>query len=500
MARKAKKGLVPEDKHLSEIGIFPFMKKAYRSYGRYTLEQRAVPDFRDGLKPVQRRILWATNELGLSGSKAVSKKSAKIVGEVMGKFHPHGDQAIYDSLVNMTRTAMPTMIGIGNFGSQTDSAGAMRYTETHLSRYSDTTFFNKRYMPVIEKVETYDGSEQEPLVLPSLLPNLLINGAYGLAVGATTSITAFELEGVVELTKEALAGEEITIGKCNDYLTPYSADGGLPFLEDDESSIDLERFYADGKGSVYWYPDAEINVSDASVLIQGFAPSYAKSLSSSIKRVEADPNVSSVENETDVDESGKSTNIAYRARLKNTVEDADVEEALYGITKHFEGKQSMTFTVTERKLPPEGTPDPEILFMYLTMPVFFSRWTEWRVAMERTAITRELGQAAARMHIVDGLLVAFKNLDAVIEIIREADDPAEELKATFDLSDKQVEAILNMRLRQIAKLEEKTLKAEKKKLMETRRVLKISHKDPVPDIIEGIDNLMGLLAKVKPGN
>ena len=501
MARRQRKGQVPEDANLTQASLFGYMKKAYKTYGKYTLEQRAVVDFRDGLKPVQRRVLWAANELGLSGAKAVAKKSAKIVVDTMGRFHPHGDKAIYDTLVGMTHTCSPPVIGVGNFGSQTEPAAAMRYSEAHLSRYADLVFFNKRYLPIIEKVETYDGSETEPLVLPALLPNLLLNGSYGIAVGATSSIPAFEIDGVIELVRRALEGEEATPELCMELLEPKSQEGGLPFLQDKESCDELERFFEKGDGSIYWYPDADINESDRSVLVTGFVPSHAKSLNSSLKKAAADPNVSGFEDETTKDgDSGKRIATAWRVSLKNSIEDEEVEEALYGVTRHFEGKQHLTFTVTERLPPPPDSPEPDVVFSKMNMTAFFKEWVEWRVRLERAAIKRELALASDRLHIVRGLLIAFKNLDDVIEIVRTSDEPAQELMDRFDLSDKQADAILNMRLRQLAKLEEKSLNAEGKALTKEIKRLKASHKEPVPDILDGLDELAEELAKVKEGS
>lgn len=473
------------------------MKSAYRNYGRYTLEQRAVADFRDGLKPVQRRILWAANEMGLSGAKAVSKKSAKIVGEVMGKYHPHGDSSIYGSMVQMTRYCRPLVVGIGNFGSQTDPPGAYRYTEAHLSRFSDRVFFDKRYTPVMETVANYDGSDKEPLVLPSVLPNLLLNGSYGLAVAATSSIPAFELEGVAHLTKEALGGTEISPGDCIEHLVPCSPEGGLAFMDDEESLDELQRFYATGRGSVYWYPDAELNVSDASVLLSGFAPGHAKSLTRSIQKVENDPNVSKVINETDVDSvDGKKTSVAYRISLKTGIEESEVENVLYSVTKYFEVKQGLVFTVTERKPPKPDSSEPDVSFSYMDMPRFFAEWSDWRIKLERSALQHEMDLASARLHIVEGLLIAFHDLDRVIAIIRESNENAKaRLMSRYKLSDEQADAILNMRLRQLAKLEEDKLEDEKRELVRRGKRLKRTHRNPVPSLVSAIDSLTEQLDK-----
>lgn len=495
MPRKKRKGEVPEDENLSEGELFAYMKDAYRSYGRYTLEQRAVADFRDGLKPVQRRILYATHEMGLSGAKAVSKKSAKVVGDVMGKYHPHGDSSIYGSLVQMTKTRRPTMVGVGNFGSQTDPPGSMRYTECHLSKYSDQVFFQKRYTDVMDTVNSYDGSDKEPLVLPSVLPNLLLNGSYGLAVAATSSIPAFELEGVAHLTKEALRGAEITPEVCTEHMVPCSPEGGLAFLDDEESLDELQRFFATGRGSVYWYPDAVLNTSDASVLVRGFAPGHAKSLRRSIEKVESDPNVSKVVNETDVDASGMTTDIAYRISLKTGIEDADIEDVLYSVTKYFEVKQGLVFTVTERRPPKPETSEPDVSFMYMDMPGFFGRWAEWRIALERSALQCEMDRASDRLHIAEGLLTAFHNIDAVIRIIRGSGDAKSKLVSRFGLSEAQAEAILNMRLRQLARLEQDKLEQEISDLRKLGKRLERTYRDPVPSLVSAIDELAEKLDK-----
>ena len=414
----------------------------------------------------------------------------------MGNLHPHGDSSIYETLVNQTKSAMPTMVGIGSFGTQLDGPAAMRYTESHLSRYSDMVFFDKRFLPVLDMAETYDGSEKEPLILPALLPNLLLNGSYGIAVGATSSIPAFEPDGVVELVRMALDGDEITSDLCMEHLVPTSPEGGLAFLEDDESRDELRRFFETGDGSIYWYPLADINPSDGSVLVTGFSPSYAKSIKRSLAALSSDPRVAAVDDETEIDESGKGTDMVFRVRLKTSIEEEEAEEALYEITRMFEGKQHLTFTVTERLPPPEGEAEPDVEFMRLDMPSFFAKWASWRTSLERKALERELDVAGARAHIVDGLLVAFRNLDAVIRIVRESDDAKAELRSRFELSDKQAESILNMKLRQLAKLEEKALKDERRKLEKESKRLRASHDDPVPDMQAGLDVIAGRLAKL----
>ena len=207
MGRKVKIRSIPDDENMEAEPTLELMADGMAKYGAYVLEDRAIPDFRDGLKPVQRRILWSMANLGLVHNKGFSK-SARTVGDVIGKYHPHGDSACYGALVSMTHFAEPFVDGQGNFGDLLYPPAAARYTEARLTRYSCENFFDRAYIPVIDDVATYDGANIEPVVLPSLLPNLLLNGVFGIGVAATCSISAFERDGVLTLTKRALTARK----------------------------------------------------------------------------------------------------------------------------------------------------------------------------------------------------------------------------------------------------------------------------------------------------
>ena len=226
--RKRDTSKIPLDEHLFEVQLDDYVKDAMSMYGHYVLEDRAIPDFRDGLKPVQRRILWSMSELGLHGHRGVLNKSVRVVGDTTGKYHPHGDQSVYGALVSMVHIARPTVFGSGNFGNYTNPPAAYRYTECRLTKYSDAMFFDPLYKAdsVTPKVENFDGSEQEPIILSAVLPNLLLNGAFGIGTGSRCAIPAFEAEGVIKLAKLAIQGKTVTANAAMKYLVPKSHAGG----------------------------------------------------------------------------------------------------------------------------------------------------------------------------------------------------------------------------------------------------------------------------------
>src|ERR1700730_8657340 len=197
---------------IGEVNILEFSKKNYYDYGISVLEDRAIPDFRDGQNPVNRRALWATHKIGLHSSAKIAK-AALVVGETLGKYHPHGDVSLYKAIVGMTNTNIATGLieGSGNWGSLSEpSAASMRYTEMRLSKFSDNVLFNKFYMPVVELCPNYDGSLQEPIILPALLPIAILNGRFGIAPGATANIPIMEYSSIIESLSKIYSGEKIT--------------------------------------------------------------------------------------------------------------------------------------------------------------------------------------------------------------------------------------------------------------------------------------------------
>lgn len=482
--------------------VFDYMKGAYASYGKYTLEKRAIPDFRDGLKPVHRRTLWAGHDLGMHGRRSVTTKSARIVGKVIGEYHPHGDEAAYQALVGMVHTAMPMMYGQGNFGGMLDKAGASRYTEASLSRYSDEMFFDRRYMPVMERVPNYDGKSEEPLVLPSVLPNLLLNGSYGIATGATSSIPAFALPGVAKLTKVALRGHRVSPERALKELEPVSPEGGSAYLGDDDSQNKLLSFYEKGVGTVYWIPDVELNIEDRSVLVKGFAPSVARNLETSLAKVEADEFVSSVDDESDIKENAKSRlggvegGMAFRITLKRETDDEgpdDVEDRLWKIASYFEAGQGLSFTVTERKPPEEGSNDVRCDFRYTGITDFFRDWAEWRLDLELRALEHEKAEESKQLARDELMLLAVDNLQVVFRALKRRDSEAY-LVQELEISREDAASILDMRVRSLKALNADALAASIEKHKSELERLEADLADPVPTMAKDIDKLVKALA------
>lgn len=459
---------------IEQDSLISYGRMAMKEYGSYTLEDRAVPDFRDGLKPVQRRILWAANQMGVSFSKNVFKKSAGIVGAVIGRFHPHGDKSAYDALVAMTHTMQRTIEGSGNFGTLIDNAAAMRYTECRLSEYSDSVFFQSQYKNVIDTCQNFDGSEREPIVLPSNIPNLLLNGAYGIATGSTCSIPAFEPEGVMQLTWRAINGKPITPKMCMKQLVPRCPEGGY-YCNDEDLQSDLYDFYSTGRGSVYWIPDAEINTDKKYLKISGFVPKVAKSLLSGLDKVANNPNVSSIDDVSYLDENGN-TRLAYQINLKRSIRGDLVEDELYYILSLFEGRQSLVMSVTERNKN-EELDQHEATFSYISMPQFFEQWAKWRIELERRSIDYELEVNRINLHKDKLMLLAVNNLQVIIQALQD-EDPISYLSKELDISIEDSTFIFNKKVIQLKKLEASLLKERIKNIRSDIKQLKEDHISP----------------------
>lgn len=485
MARKTGKtgvtGTIAEDVSVDEQGALSYTKEAMTTYGLYTLEQRAIPDFRDGFKPVHRRVLWAAHQLGLHGHRKTLTKAARIVGDTMGKFHPHGDTSIYGSLVTLTLNRVPSIFGSGNYGTLVDDAAAMRYTEARLSAFSDTNFFDRRYLPVTDMCLNFDGKFEEPAVMASVLPNLLLQGSYGIATGGTCSIPSFEPEGVAELTKLALAGKKVTGKMCLKYLVPSPHEGGGAHFEGDEDLTDeLLRFYETGRGSIYWIPDCEYDIPNRTAIMTGYAPMCAKGLAVILAKVVDDERVASISDESDIPPEGTVTGprvkLVYHIKLKSSVAKADVEDALDEITELFETKQNLVFMVEERYVDEDRQPQAKI--MNMTMPSFFREWARWRIDLEVNALKNDIKIVQEKLARQELLLMAVLNRELIIKALDMPDTEAylaKQLKISYETAD----AITDLRIKQLKALEEqpirKLIAEHKKTILGLKAELKVPH-------------------------
>jgi topoisomerase-4 subunit A len=460
---RTRKGGGGEPKKPEEIFLEPFdeaLSRRYLAYALSTITARALPDVRDGLKPVHQRILYAMRQMRLN-PKGGFKKSAKVVGEVMGNYHPHGDQAIYDAMVRLVQdfsVRVPLIDGQGNFGNiDGDNAAAMRYTESRLTEAA-ALLLDGIDEDAVDFRDTYDGEGREPVVLPAAFPNMLANGANGIAVGMATSIPPHNpaelIDACLHLIKTPNARTETLLGfvKGPDFPT-----GGV-LIEPHSSMIEA---YATGRGGfrvrARWATE-DLGRGRYQIVITEIP--YQVQKSKLIERIAELIQTKKLPAVGDVrDESAEDIRLIIEPR-SGAIDAAALMEAVFRQTE-LEARFPLNMNVLDASGAPRVMGLREALVAY----------NEHRkdVLVRRTKF--RLGKIAERLEILDGLLVAYLNLDEVIRIIRYDDDPKAELIRKFRLSDAQAEAILNMRLRNLRKLEEIEIKAEHADLKKEQKAL-----------------------------
>jgi topoisomerase-4 subunit A len=432
-----------------------FTEKAYLDYSMYVILDRALPAIGDGLKPVQRRIIYSMSELGLAAGQK-HRKSALTVGDVLGKFHPHGDSACYEAMVLMAQPfayRYPIVDGQGNWGSQDDpkSFAAMRYTESKLTRYAET-LLDELGEGTVDWVPNYDGRLEEPSVLPARLPNLLLNGATGIAVGMATDIPPHNLREVAAACIHLLDEPDATTRALMKHIKgPDLPTGG----EIVSPRADLVDFYEKGTGS--FKARATWKVEDDCIVIDAlpWLTSGAKVQEQIAEQMRAKklPLVEDLRDESDHE---NPTRIVIVPKGRKV----DVEQLMAHLcaTTDLERNYRVNLNVIGLDGRPRVMPLRELL-------------TEW-LQFRKTTVTRRLqwrlDKINRRLHILDGLLIAYLNLDEVIRIIRREEEPKPVLIKRFNLSDEQAEAILETKLRHLAKLEEMKIREEQKKLAAER--------------------------------
>ena len=445
---------------VEQLPIRRFTEDAYLNYSMYVIMDRALPHIGDGLKPVQRRIIYAMSDLGLSAN-AKYKKSARTVGDVLGKFHPHGDSACYEAMVLMAQPftyRYPLVDGQGNWGAPDDpkSFAAMRYTEARLSKFSEV-LLTELGQGTVEWQPNFDGTLKEPKTLPARLPHILLNGITGIAVGMATDIPPHNARELANACAKLLDNSRTELSELlEDVQGPdYPTDAEIITPKDD-----IRKIYETGRGSikmraVYSEENGEIVItalphqaSGGKILEQIAQQMQSKKL----------PMVSDLRDESDHE---NPTRLVVTPR-SNRVDIEQLMQHLFATTD-----LEKNYRVNINMIGLDGRPQVKDLKSILT------EWLTYR----RDTVTRRLqfrlDKILARLHILEGLMIAFLNIDEVIDIIRNEDDPKAELIARFNLSDTQAEAILDLKLRHIAKLEEMKIKGEQGELAKERDSLQL---------------------------
>ncbi len=455
------KQIIIGDDGVERQSLRAYTENAYLNYSMYVILDRALPHIGDGLKPVQRRIIYAMSELGLKNT-AKFKKSARTVGDVLGKFHPHGDSACYEAMVLMAQAfsyRYPLVDGQGNWGSPDDpkSFAAMRYTESRLTKYADS-LLGELGQGTVEWVPNFDGTLEEPSMLPARLPNLLLNGAAGIAVGMATDIPPHNLREVANACIHLLENPRSGVAELCEYIQgpdfPTEAELITP-------RSDLIKMYESGRGSlrmraVYQQESDDIvvtalphQVSGAKVLEQIAAQMQAKKL----------PMVADLRDESDHENPTrlvivpKSNRINIESLMNHLFATTDLEK---------------TYRVNMNMIGVDGRPQVKALDKML------SEWLTWRSKTVRRRLQHRLDKILRKLHILEGLMIAFLNVDKIIEIIRTEDRPKTILMNRFGLSDIQAEAIFDLKLRHLAKLEEIKIRAEQDDLKQERNMLELT--------------------------
>lgn len=461
------------DDSIERLSLKDFTEKAYLDYSMYVILDRALPHVGDGMKPVQRRIVYAMSELGLKAA-AKHKKSARTVGDVLGKYHPHGDSACYEAMVLMAQPfsyRYPLVDGQGNWGSQDDpkSFAAMRYTEAKLTKYAEV-LLQEVNQGTVDWLPNFDGTMVEPAVLPARLPNILLNGGSGIAVGMATDIPPHNLREVTSACIHLLDNPKADVAELCSFIPAPDMPTDAEIIS---SPSDLLKLYETGKGSVRMRAVYTQEQGDIIVTALPYQVSGDKILEQIAQQMQQKklPMVADLRDESDHESPTRLVIIPRSNRI-------DVEQLMAHLFASTDLER--TYRVNMNMIGVDGRPQVKNLRMILT------EWLSWRTGVVRRRLEHRLSKVLDRLHILEGLMVAYLNIDEVIAIIRYEDEPKQELMRRFNLSDIQADAILDLKLRHLAKLEEFKIKSEQDELDAERKKL---------ELILGSDQRMRTLIK-----
>ena len=430
-----------------------FTEKAYLDYSMYVILDRALPALGDGLKPVQRRIIYAMSELSLASANK-HKKSARTVGDVIGKFHPHGDSACYEAMVLMAQPfayRYPIVDGQGNWGSQDNpkSFAAMRYTESKLTKYAEVLLSELGH-GTVDWQPNFDGSLEEPVILPARLPNVLLNGTTGIAVGMATDIPPHNLREIANACIHLLEEPDATTKQLMKFVKGPDLPTGGEIIS---PRSDLVEFYEKGVGTFKARATYEIEEGNVVINALPFQVSGERVQEQVAEQIRAKklPMVDDIRDESDHE---NPTRLVIIPR-SNRVDMVEVMNHLFATTD-----LERSYRVNLNIIATDGRP------RVMGLKAILSEWLEFRIATVTRRLQHRLDKVSRRLHILAGLLAVYLNLDEVIRIIRREDEPKPVLMKRFKLSEEQTEAILETKLRHLAKLEEMKIREEQKELAE----------------------------------
>jgi len=477
-----------------------------KAYGEHVIQQRSLVDIRDALKPVARRIIWAMGpgkgNLNLKpGSPFV--KCARVVGDTIGKYHPHGDTSIYEALVNMAQSNYFTnnlIEGQGNFGGWNDNAAAYRYTECRLSKIAWEAYLDPDYLEICKLEPNYDGQQEEPFVLPCKLPMILLNGTYGIAVGATGAIPPIHPDTIKKLISRWLSRKEVTA----EYIFKHLKFNWFYGSDCVSSDDDIKRWIKSGSQSLHFCPDYVIDSAKRTITFTNVPPffnwdSVVKKLSGENDRSKEKEKgkakkfkydfVATYDNFTDKTTVAEGRVSDIVVKLKSTVKEEDFDKKMQIIIDLFSNGFNCKTNVTYRN-------DAEAVdFQRYSIPAIFNAWMEYRVDLEvrmQKNKLKNINEAIARQ---DLLILVTDNLDLVIKTIRHSLAPKEDLMKKLKLDEAQAEYILSMEMRRISKLSQNEVLKTKKRLLGEKKEAKYNRDNPNPKVEKDLAKGLALISK-----
>lgn len=426
--------------------LLQYARGAIFKYGSYVNEQRAIPDYRDGLKPVHRRVLWAMKHMPIV---AEGTKTARVVGDCLGKYHPHGDIPVVGAIQTLIHSPNPPIIGKGNWGGALDGPAAMRYTNVLLSRYG-TSFLQKDYLAISDFVPNYEDKEVEPVILPALLPNILLNGTDGIAFGTVCHIPSYTLKSILSLLIKRL-GQKAPL-ELNDFiegLTFKFAFGG-ELLDTKENRKALRQFYRTGEGSVKFFSRLRISKDKREIMFKDFPPDLG--ILGAVRRIGELPGVKSIVNTTN-----KKHDANFTIRLAKLSED-EFSKVLAKIRAITTSQKSFKVNLTERTKVDQNV---EVKQFSSTIPDLFERWLTWRKDLEKACLQYKIKQQKKDIAYTELLILAIDNIDIVMRALKEDDSEAYLVKH-LKITHAQATTLMDLSLRQLKKLNAKRMQSKLK--------------------------------------
>lgn len=478
MAKKI--NTVQKDK-VKRIELHKFAEREYYTYGVAVNEDRAIPCDVDGLKPVVRRLLWSAYKAGITTK---TKKSARIVGDCIGRYHPHGDTTVYDALVNSSQSPAPLFVGEGNFGSFTDPKyAAMRYTNAKISPLAMKLFFDPYYLPSIELVPNFDGEEKEPVILPVLLPTLLLNGTLGIGVAVNSVIPSFTLKSLSSTLKKLFEGQELTpkfLASNLEFCTKYNAT-----YDKKENKDAILSVMSSGKGRIVFDSRFKYDEKKNSLIVTGFVHNSAEALLKSLLPLHKDCILRADDLSNPKDKIGI-IEIVLKRNIKSR---PDIERAIDKISAKLSGAVSFNVNVTKRVKKKESV---HVTLASSSIMELIRTWMDYRIDLEKRMAEYWIAQADSKIHAIEILRLAISKLDLVVKALKEkhktVDDLNQRVAKLLKITKEDAKIITDKKVYQLSSLEDSKLVESLKKIEQEKKDLQKRHKKPEVFIAEQLGN------------